>query len=61
MVCSHHVQAPYQKKLIDLSLLTPEEMEWLNTYHSKCQDILAPYLDGAEMSWLRRATEPVGA
>ncbi|KAI6700170.1 hypothetical protein NL676_014494 [Syzygium grande] len=57
----HITWAPYQTKLINLSLLTPEEINWLNTYHSKCRDILAPYLDDAEMAWLKKATEPVRA
>lgn len=55
----HITWAPYQRKLIDLSLLVPEEIEWLNTYHSKCRDILAPFLDESEMTWLKKATEPV--
>lgn len=53
------MQAPYQRKLMDLSLLTPEEVEWVNTYHSNCRDVLAPYMDEHEMAWLRRATEPI--
>lgn len=44
---------------MDLSLLTPEELEWVNSYHSNCRDVLAPYMDEHEMAWLRRATEPV--
>lgn len=56
-----YAQTPYQRKLIELSLLTPGEIEWLNTYHSKCRDILAPFMDEAEVLWLRRATEPVSA
>ncbi|RVW73943.1 putative Xaa-Pro aminopeptidase P [Vitis vinifera] len=48
-----------QKKLIDQSLLTPEEIEWVNSYHSTCRDILAPYLDESEMAWLKRSTEPL--
>lgn len=55
----HITWAPYQKKLIDLKLLLPEEVEWLNTYHSRCRDILAPYLDEHEKAWLNRATEPI--
>lgn len=55
----HDLQAPYQRKLMDLSLLTPEELEWVNSYHSNCRDVLAPYMDEHEMAWLRRATEPV--
>ncbi|XP_019154663.1 PREDICTED: probable Xaa-Pro aminopeptidase P [Ipomoea nil] len=57
----HITWAPYQRKLIDLSLLVPEEVEWLNDYHSKCKEILAPYLNVAEMAWLSKATEPVAA
>ncbi|CAL9027017.1 unnamed protein product [Prunus brigantina] len=57
----HITWAPYQRKLIDLGLLAPEELEWLNTYHSKCRDILAPYVDESEKAWLKKATEPISA
>ncbi|KAJ4835717.1 actin patch protein [Turnera subulata] len=57
----HITWAPYQKKLIDLSLLSPEEVDWVNTYHSSCRDILAPHLDEHEKAWLKKATEPIGA
>lgn len=57
----HITWAPYQRKLIDLSLLTHEEIDWLNTYHSQCRDILASYLDDTEKEWLAKATEPVSA
>lgn len=54
-------QAPYQIKMINLKSLTPEEIDWLNAYHSRCRDILAPYLDEAELAWLKKATEPASA
>ncbi|KAL0378096.1 UNVERIFIED_CONTAM: Aminopeptidase P1 [Sesamum radiatum] len=57
----HITWAPYQKKLMDVSLLVPEEIEWLNNYHSKCREILAPYLNASEMEWLKKATEPIRA
>ncbi|KAK7309275.1 hypothetical protein RJT34_05853 [Clitoria ternatea] len=57
----HITWAPYQTKLIDLNLLSPDEINWLNSYHSKCRDILAPCLDEVENAWLKKATEPVGA
>ncbi|KAE8703805.1 putative Minor allergen Alt a [Hibiscus syriacus] len=57
----HITWAPYQIKLIDLSLMAPEEIQWLNTYHSKCREILAPYMDKNEMEWLKKATETVTA
>ncbi|KAL9241759.1 hypothetical protein vseg_015828 [Gypsophila vaccaria] len=57
----HITWAPYQHKLIDTTLLTPEEISWLNSYHSKCREILAPYLNDTEMAWLKNATEPLAA
>ncbi|XP_059645714.1 aminopeptidase P1 isoform X2 [Cornus florida] len=57
----HITWAPFQRKLMDMSLLQPEEINWLNTYHSKCREILAPYLDESEMAWLKKATEPISA
>ncbi|KAF5738167.1 Xaa-Pro aminopeptidase P isoform X1 [Tripterygium wilfordii] len=57
----HITWTPYQNKLIDTSLLTPEEIDWLNTYHARCGEILAPYLDESEKSWLKKAIEPLSA
>ena len=59
--CRWLVQAPYQTKLIDASLLVPEEIKWVNNYHSKCREILSPLLNESEMSWLEKATEPIAA
>ncbi|KAF8409916.1 hypothetical protein HHK36_002435 [Tetracentron sinense] len=57
----HITWAPYQKKLMDISLLVPEEIEWVNIYHSRCREVLEPYLDESEMVWLKKATEPISA
>ncbi|XP_047969719.1 aminopeptidase P1 [Salvia hispanica] len=57
----HITWAPYQTKLIDTSLLVPEEVEWLNSYHIRCREILAPHLNTPEMKWLEKATEPISA
>ncbi|XP_051127098.1 aminopeptidase P1 [Andrographis paniculata] len=56
----HITWAPYQRKLIDVSLLVPEEIDWLNNYHSKCREILGSYLNSSEKEWLKKATEPIG-
>nr|XP_010943162.1 aminopeptidase P1 isoform X1 [Elaeis guineensis] len=55
----HITWAPYQKKLMDLTLLMPEEIEWVNSYHAECRKVLAPYLNEQEMEWLKKATEPI--
>ncbi|KAL6542239.1 actin patch protein [Orobanche minor] len=57
----HITWAPYQRKLIDVRALVPEEIEWLNNYHLRCRGILAPYLNSSEMEWLNKATEPIAA
>ncbi|KAF5182460.1 Aminopeptidase p1 [Thalictrum thalictroides] len=59
MSFEHITWAPYQKKLMDLSVMASDEIEWVNTYHSKCKELLAPYLDESEIAWLEKATEPI--
>lgn len=48
---------PYQKKLIDVSMLTPGEVDWVNNYHTACRAKLSLYLKGANLEWLEKATE----
>ena len=43
----------------DLDLLTPEEVAWLDSYHQRVYDTLAPYLTADEQQWLRKNTLPV--
>ncbi|MDX1942993.1 MAG: M24 family metallopeptidase, partial [Saprospiraceae bacterium] len=45
---------PIDTALIDKNLLTQEEKLWLNTYHQRVFNELAPLLEGEEMEWLRR-------
>lgn len=54
---------PYQTKLFDVSLLTEDEIDWLNKYHQKCLDTLKLLLQGPENSqafaWLVKETQPI--
>lgn len=50
---------PYDKNLIDLSLLTPQEVEWINDYHKKVYDRLYPLLSSEEKTWLESKTSPI--
>ena len=45
---------------MDLKLMTPAKIEWVDSYHSTYREILAPYLNETEMAWLKKATEPIG-
>ena len=50
---------PLDRRLVDKSLLTPEEIEWWNSYHAKTRDILAPQLEGEDLAWLERECAPL--
>lgn len=44
---------------VDFSMLQPEEIEWLDTYHRDVFEKLSSYLEGEDLEWLREATRPV--
>ncbi len=39
-------------------MMLPEETGWLNGYHEYVLDKLSPHLAGADLDWLRAATQP---
>ena len=41
--------------LIDISLMTPDEISWLNQYHEKVYETLSPLLEKEEADWLKEA------
>lgn len=47
---------PFQRELIKKTLLSKDELKWLNDYHQLVFDTLSPYLDADEKEWLKRAT-----
>ncbi len=49
----------FERNLIDKSLLTKEEKDWVNTYHKKVFEKLSPRLDGDITSWLKEKTRPL--
>jgi Xaa-Pro aminopeptidase len=52
--------APIDTRLIDQSLLTADETLWLNAYHARVRDTLAPLLEPATRAWMITATAPLG-
>ena len=51
---------PFDTRLVDLELLTDDELDWLNDYHNEVREKIAPHLDGEELNWLENATQPIG-
>lgn len=47
---------PYENKAIDTSMLTKEELDWLNAYHENCYQKLSPFLDNEEKEFLKGLT-----
>ncbi len=50
---------PIDRRLIDKTLLTQEELDWLNAYHAKVREKLSGHLGDAERKWLEAATAPL--
>lgn len=48
--------APFDKNLIDISLLSKSELKWLNAYHRSVWKTLSKHLKGSEKAWLKTAT-----
>jgi Xaa-Pro aminopeptidase len=51
---------PFDLELVDASLLSGEELNWLNEYHARVYAALASLLTNAERDWLRHETRPFG-
>lgn len=50
---------PIDTSLINLDMMLPEEIDWLNNYHDMVYEKLSPYLTEDEKEWLREATKAV--
>uniref|UniRef100_A0A8C0JMR2 Xaa-Pro aminopeptidase 2 n=1 Tax=Canis lupus dingo TaxID=286419 RepID=A0A8C0JMR2_CANLU len=56
---------PYDRNLIDISLLSPEHLQYLNHYYQTIREKVGPELQRRqlqeEFQWLQRHTEPLSA
>jgi Xaa-Pro aminopeptidase len=53
--------APIDRRLIEVSLLSPAEIDWLNAYHARVAREVRSQLDDATKAWLDSATAPIRA
>ena len=51
---------PFDRKLIDRTMLSAPEIKWINAYHARIAAVLRPMLDGEAVLWLERATRELG-
>ncbi len=51
--------APIDRRLIDLNMLSGEELSWLNDYHARVRHEVRPHVDEDTKLWLDVATAPL--
>ena len=49
--------APIDQRLIDPSLLSDQEKQWLNDYHAAVYEKISPLVDDDVKNWLKKATK----
>ena len=47
---------PLDRRLIDKTMLTSAEIDWVDRYHEKVRALIAPQLSGDDLAWLERET-----
>lgn len=50
---------PFDTTLCDTSLMTDEEIDWINNYHKTVYDRLSPLLSKEEKDWLKEKTKAI--
>jgi len=50
---------PIQTKMVDMSIMNPEEIKWLNDYHAEVLAKVGPHLDAKTLAWLKKETQPI--
>lgn len=59
--CERITMAPMQLKLVNKSLLTPKDINWINNYHKEVLSKLEPLLkkDERALKWLMKECIPI--
>lgn len=50
---------PFDLRLFDTSIMTDEEITWLNAYHAMVRSRLTPLLSAEEAAWMEEKTQPL--
>ena len=51
--------APIDVELVDVSLLTKEERDWLNAYHARVRETVSELVDSETKAWVEKATRAI--
>jgi len=50
---------PYDTRAVEMTMLTQDEKDYINDYHSRVYDTLSPHLSTDEIEWLKNATKAI--
>lgn len=50
---------PIDTRPIKIEMLTNEEIDWINDYNAKCEELLAPYLEGSDLEYLKESCREI--
>jgi len=50
---------PIDTRCLDMALLQPHEVQWLNAYHAQVRERLLPHVEGAAREWLELRTRAI--
>jgi Xaa-Pro aminopeptidase len=51
--------APIDTRLVEPAMMTADETAWLDAYHARVRETLAPVVDAPTREWLIKATAPI--
>ena len=51
--------APFDRRLLDPTMMTVQERQWIDSYHARVLQQVGPALDQAERQWLAAACSPL--
>ncbi len=52
-------KVPIERDLVDTSLLSKDQIDWIDSYHKSVFDLVSPYLNEEEKIWLEEKTRPL--
>jgi len=50
---------PFDRRALEIGLLSPDERAWLDDYHATVRAALSPLLEGEDLAWLERHCAPL--
>lgn len=50
---------PIDRRLVDSGMLAPAERSWINAYHARTREVIAPRVGASARRWLEAATRPI--